>query len=141
MKYLIVECTELNDQWECDADRRPICLTNDYSNYGRGYEVYEVKDNGTLNLIKDYSITNAEGIAVVEYSLDIDDMEGTVLKKYPNKTRDDISWAMVLLDSYGFEDIDGAIWDYKLSGECGEEINGKWLVIGEYEDDKLPLGY
>lgn len=53
--YLIVECRPLNDQWECDADRTPICLTKDYSSYYEfRYEVYKVKENNSLELIKEY---------------------------------------------------------------------------------------
>jgi len=55
MKYLILECDELRDQYECDANRRPLCLTDDYSKYKDfGYEIYEVKGNGTFKLIKPY---------------------------------------------------------------------------------------
>lgn len=52
--YLIVKCKELSDPYECDADRRPLCLTENYSKYGRGYEIYKVLPNGTFKKIKDY---------------------------------------------------------------------------------------
>jgi hypothetical protein len=55
MKYLIMECRELDDQCECEVDRFPICLTDDYSEYNSfGYEVYEVNDDYTFKSIKEY---------------------------------------------------------------------------------------
>lgn len=43
-KYLIIECDELSDAYECDADRTPICLTDDFEKFNHyGYEIYEVQ--------------------------------------------------------------------------------------------------
>lgn len=53
--YLIVKCRELNDQYECDCDREPYRITFDPEDYGDGYEIYEIDQEGFLNLIKDYS--------------------------------------------------------------------------------------
>ena len=30
MKYLIVKCEPLNDGWECDANRTPITMVDDW---------------------------------------------------------------------------------------------------------------
>lgn len=57
-RYLVVKCYELHDQWECDADRVPECMTNDYLKWYREtfdmscdfVEVYEVSDSGDLYL-------------------------------------------------------------------------------------------
>lgn len=55
MKYLIVECNELGDQCECDADRTPICVVDDYTNYNEyGYEIYLINKDGMLKKIRDY---------------------------------------------------------------------------------------
>lgn len=55
MQYLIVKCTCLNDQWECDADRKPICITENYSYYDEfGYEIYEIDKEGNLKRIRDW---------------------------------------------------------------------------------------
>ena len=55
MMYLIIKCDELSDQWECDAYREPICITEDYSQYNKlGYEIYEILADGNLRNIKDY---------------------------------------------------------------------------------------
>lgn len=57
-KYLIVKCDELSDQYECDADRIPVCLTDNWTYYNEyGYEVYEVLKNNTFKLIKSYEQT------------------------------------------------------------------------------------
>lgn len=55
MKYLVVKCVELMDAYECDADRTPICITDNYTKYNRrGYEIYSINKNGTLKKIRDY---------------------------------------------------------------------------------------
>lgn len=56
MKYLIIKCKELADQFECDAERIPICITDDMSkyNYRYGYEIYKINNDGSLTLIKEY---------------------------------------------------------------------------------------
>jgi hypothetical protein len=54
--YLIVECNELSDGWECDADRKPLGMVHDISFLQRinGYEIYELKADGKFELIKHY---------------------------------------------------------------------------------------
>ena len=53
--YLVVKCDELCDQYECDADRTPICVTKNYKSYNRpGYEIYAILSDGKLKLIKEY---------------------------------------------------------------------------------------
>ena len=71
MKYLIIRCDELRDQWECDADRTPICLTDDYSKYNcRGYEIYEIQKDNTFKLIREYNDITIEEIVIAIYSLE-----------------------------------------------------------------------
>lgn len=54
-KYLIIKCKELNDQWETDADRTVVCLTNNYNKFNKfGYEIYEIKGSA-LKLVKEYN--------------------------------------------------------------------------------------
>lgn len=53
--YLIIKATPLDDQWETDADRTPICITTDTTLYeGEGYEIYQIAEDGTLEQIKEY---------------------------------------------------------------------------------------
>ena len=55
MKYLIIKCTELCDQYECDAYREPICITDNYDDFNKyGYEIYKICSE-SLVLIKEYS--------------------------------------------------------------------------------------
>lgn len=56
MKYLIVKCEELSDGWECDANRIPVCITDDWRKIELDYpfEVYKILPSGFLTLIKDY---------------------------------------------------------------------------------------
>ena len=55
MKYLIIKCQVLNDQSECDVDRTPLLITDDFDDFDcYDYEIYEIKENGTLELIKEY---------------------------------------------------------------------------------------
>ena len=56
MQYLIVKCEALSDQYECDADRTPLCITDDFNlqKYNKvGNEVYKILPNGKLELIKE----------------------------------------------------------------------------------------
>lgn len=41
--FLVVKCTPLNDQYETDAHREPLCITADE---GEGYEVYHMNADG-----------------------------------------------------------------------------------------------
>ena len=55
MKYLIIKCIPLSDQYECDADREPVCITNDTTAYeGKSYDIYEIHNDGSLELIQSY---------------------------------------------------------------------------------------
>lgn len=54
-KYLIVECEEMDYPIGCDADRKMICVTNNYQPFKKfGYEVYKIEEDGMLNLIQEY---------------------------------------------------------------------------------------
>lgn len=51
-KYLIVKCVDLNDQYECDANRIPLVLVDDYVEWlrahGKDSEWYEIYQEGLL---------------------------------------------------------------------------------------------
>ena len=54
--YLIVKCEPLHDQYECDAHRIPICVTDDYYGWNEEeYEVYAIYKDGRIKPIKEYS--------------------------------------------------------------------------------------
>jgi hypothetical protein len=56
--FLIMKCEPLNDQWECDADRTPLCVVQKnnipkkYQKYG--YEIYEIFPNGSITQRTNY---------------------------------------------------------------------------------------
>lgn len=61
MKYLIMRCEELNDQYETDACRWPITMTDDWMDWYNKtnptylFEVYKYDDEeGEFTLIKEY---------------------------------------------------------------------------------------
>lgn len=146
MLYLIIKCSELGDQWECDTDREPICLTEDASQYGLGYEVYQVNPNNTFTLIKEYDTALEFGIALYQWNEDDEEEEKmpTVLEKWKGKGRDDISKSQVkkIKSKVGFrESIKEIMDDICCVGNHGEIIQGKWVVLGEYFDSNYSLGY
>ena len=58
MKYLVIKCEELSDQWECDADRVPVYVGDNIKKYQNpGYEIYKINIDGTLEKIQDYDNT------------------------------------------------------------------------------------
>ena len=56
MKYLIIKCEELGDQWECDCDRKPLTMCDNWEkwyqenqkNINYSFEVYEYIKNMIL---------------------------------------------------------------------------------------------
>ena len=146
-KYLIIECNELGDQWECDADRRPLCITDDKDKFWKvGYEIYEIHSDGSLELIKHYEDAKEEGFAFYLWS------EGKnpetcppdqILDRYV--TNDDFCPQDILEKWARDAKFEGNLTDIMLevinSGSHGEEIDGKWVVIGQYRDDVFDLGY
>lgn len=148
MKYLIVKCRELGDQYECDADRTPVCLTDDFKKYDRyEYEIYEITSENTFKLIKEYGTSSNKGMAVYKWYNEDDDKgepdEIMVMDK--NYTREDYTKSKIkqIKSDYHFKDSVNKIYtDIKCSGSHGEEINDEWVVIGEYiEGDYWERGY
>lgn len=146
MKYLIIKCEELGDQWECDADRTPILITDDKSKYGRGYEVWQINDDGTLTKIKEYETPLEKGMALY-YWEDGEDEEGIdpqILEKYKDSRRDSFSKSFfkTLKNRVGFSSsVKDIMTDVQCSGAHGELIKNKWTVFGEYSDNVFKTGY
>ena len=90
--YLIVKCEELNDQYETDADRKPICLVNDWEEWfinnkvDYTFEVYEINDNGECVLIKDYNTPANWGMALYYWNINnnYEQISPTIVHKWPN---------------------------------------------------------
>ena len=145
-EYLIIQCEALNDQWECDAMRTPLCMVNDYSKYGLGYEIWERQADNSFKLIKDYEEALEKGFSL--YSWDVDeetaDCEPIVQYKKIGWTRNDITKAFVkkLKQEAGFHNTVNEIFNNIVScGFHGEVIGERWVVFGKYMDNHFTCGY
>jgi hypothetical protein len=135
--YLIVKCEPLNDQYECEADRTPICLTEDYSSYGRGYEVYEVMKDNSLKLIKEYDEAKERGIAIF-ISDDFEDFTPKHVYEKFSITREEVTAKKVKKwkSKYHLEgSVEEILSDIRHCGRYGEDMPNGFLIIGEYSDD------
>ena len=148
MKYLVVECRELGDQWECDADRTPILVTDDYSDYNSyGYEIYQIEPDGKLKLIREYDSVTDEGFCYCFYDKeDVEEGYPTKVEKFKKKfTRDTITNSQVKKWKSAYKlkgTVEEIISSIHCSGDYSEETeDGGLKVIGEYLDDNYPLGY
>lgn len=143
MKYLIVKCEELGDQYECDANRIPVCITDNPSEYGLGYEVYEIKEDNTFSLIKAYETSLEQGMALYYWGIDEDERKDkpTIIQKWVNFTRSEITEEIVEQIGFEEEEVNEIIKSIKCQGSYGEDFDDKWLVLGEYFDDWFSVGY
>ena len=143
-EYLIVQCTPLDDQFECDAERIPLCIVTDYSQYGFGYEVWERKDDNSLEKIKDYDISNEEGFALNSWEEnESTDAQPQIEYKKIDLVRFDITKSFVkkLKQEVGFcETVNDIYDDIICSGAHGETIQDRWVVFGEYMDTHFSCG-
>lgn len=143
--YLIIECSELGDQWECDANREPVCLTDNISQYGLGYEVYQVNPDNTFTLIKEYDSALESGMALYQWDEGTqDDADPVVLEKWKGKDRDSINRTQIKkikAKAHFSGTVEEIMNDIRCAGSYGETICGKWVVLGEYADDRYSLGY
>jgi hypothetical protein len=144
MKYLVIKCKELGDQWECDADREPLCVVDDYTAYDKcGYEIYRIHDDGSLEKIREYDDITDEYIAYCEY--DENESQDIPVKviRLKDGSRYDITKSDIKkwLKQFDFTDLADEIeTDLNCSGVHGELIHGHWCVIGEAFDDVYPTG-
>ena len=141
--YLIIKCVALNDQWECDAMRVPVCMTDKPEKYGMGYEIYELQKSNTFKRIKEYDTPNEEGMAVYHY---VEKIEGPVevFEKFPNLRNNELSYNFVkeIKNRYGFTaPVESIRENIHYDRAHAEEIKGKYIVFGEYYDDIYTSGY
>ena len=146
MKYLIVKCDELGDQFECDADRTPMFMTDDWvNNYPKDYrfEVWKLLENGTFKCIKSYEDSMEKGmffgyiVPGGDYFDNPDDL--VVLKKFPNKTKNEKcpkDIMKTLKSKKYFEDC------LKDSGYItGFNDDENFYIYGTYSDNTYSVGY
>lgn len=139
-KYLIIECNEDKDYWAI------VTMTNDYSSYGIGYDVYKVLPNGEFVLIKGCDVANERGIAIYYWRDDMspEHNDPIIVAKYANLTKNDTDKLReILLATDEFkEDVEDALKELLRGCAYGVTLDdGTWFVIGSYEDDRYDYGY
>ena len=138
--FLIVSCTELGDQWECDANREPVCLTENWREWYKmnqpsfRFEVYETQTDNSFKLIKDYEESMEEGMIFGWWD---DDEKFHIVKKWKDATRKDKVPNIVIKYLKGSQNTDKSL---KNCGYISFEKNNKWYVYGEYSDSHYPHG-
>jgi len=98
--YLIMKCESLHDQYECDACRTPITLTEDWEKWFENekpqynFEVYDFRVGGFV-LVKDYEVPMESGMALYAWPMEVvgteeeSDIPPIIVKKWKDATRDD----------------------------------------------------
>lgn len=137
MKYLIMKCDVLDDQWECDADRTPVTMTNDWLAYFRThnidyqFEVWELKGDNSFECVKAYDEAVESGMVLGYVGLD---QKFNIILRFPNLTRRDAIPAGILERAQA-----GKCFEDTLSS-CGtitwEEDNNMYFYA-EYEDSRI----
>lgn len=148
MKYLVVECVTLYNQYECDADRTPICMVDEWKDTkydAEGYEIYEVQPNGFLERIRRYTEIHEDGFALVFYDGGDDEfLFPTVIKKWKDMSFDDAEKELItnLKEYFPFEDYtdEEVLYYFRGSNEWSEQVGDKWYVFGPYWDNHYPTG-
>lgn len=138
MKYLIVECNELGDQWECDCDRKPICITDDPQKYSSGYDIYEVKKDGSLSLVKSYDEYNENGIVLLYQKEDED--EPIVLQEWKDIIRDEVTLEIIKQCDFRKNTAKKIKSQIHCSGSYQENSAERIYLLTEYFDYNFNLG-
>lgn len=93
--YLIMRCDLLNDQYECDANRTPVAITDNWRNWYENnhpafdFEVWEYK-NGCFTLKNGYEDYIDKGMSFIEFWFDErESLQTHEIKYFPNLTRND----------------------------------------------------
>lgn len=153
MLYLIMRCDELNDQYECDADRTPIAIVEDWKDWVNShisdydYEIWEY-DGSEFSRIKDYDEGIEEGMALY-YWEDSENPEVNaphVIAKFPSFTRNTavplIVKETIKKGAYTCDEEEGV--DDNLHS-CGYitwyNKEDRYYVYGKYSDNHYLLGY
>ena len=149
-KYLIMKCEELGDQYECDCDRTPITICENWQEWYHqnkniieyDFEVYEFKNN-KFNLIKKYDDNPMEpkGMALYYWTdgQDLTEELPTIVYEYKNSTRKNPIPKECLSFMEKGTDLDNSLLD---CGTISFFIDDKYYVYGEYWDNnEYSLGY
>ena len=143
-QYLIVKFDECGDQWECDGNRTPIFMTDnwqrDYPDYE--FEVYELEADNTLKYVGGTSESSStvllqpkrEGMALTVWRND--DIPEKVILDFPSLTpfgHDFVIPSEVndFFDSLGADELEGSmLYDGAVSYPDGDKV----YVFGYYRN-------
>ena len=158
-KYLIVKCTELGDQFECDANREPMFLVDDWKDWFNKnhptyqFEVYKFVDDNEATLEKTYDEAMDEGMALYFWNMDDDHEEvaPTVVARYKNYDRKkkvpNKVWKIFRQGAYWADGDEFTEQNFKDDlRSCGyvswdDKEHKKYWVYGYYADGRYCLGY
>ena len=158
-KYLIMKCKELADQYECDADREPMFLVEDWEDWFKKnqptyqFEVYKFVDEEEATLEKLYVEALDEGMALYFWNMndDHEEVPPTVIAHYKNYNRDkkvpDKVWEVFRQGAYWEDGDKYTEKEFKNDLRCcgyaswDDKEYKKFWVYGHYEDGRYCLGY
>ena len=159
-KYLIMKCEELGDQFECDANREPMFLVDDWKKWywenqpNYMFEVYKFEDEEECTLEKRYEEAMEEGMALYFWRAgeNPEEVPPTVIAHYkdydrhsavPKKVRSVFRQGAYWSDDdeeYTEENFKN---DLKCCGSASweDKKHEKYWVYGHYADGRYSLGY
>lgn len=159
--FLIMKATELMDQYECDADREPLAIVDDWhkwfdehrSEINYSTEIYEW-DGKEMKCIKGLYDYLSEGMALYYWDNDADaeSEPPTVVYQYPEYSADQpvpvpvVREFQRIIEAEDYDDdytIEEAIDEIHRTGNCGilDHASNRYYVYGEYRDGQYDLGY
>lgn len=140
--YLIVKCTELMDQFECDYDREPLKVVSDYTPYDKkGYEIYEISTSGGLDCIRRaYQVTES-GVGLFWFKPFNYQTPSKVFWKKPDISLKNVPLSQIKewFFEAGINDLSDDDLDEMLTcgdAYCMRQDDGD-LVLADYEDDEV----
>lgn len=143
-KYLIVKCEPLDDQYECDANRIPLCIAEDWKSLALDcefFEAYEINEDGNISkCIKEWDDpVHAEKGMVLGYWSE-NTGEFIIEKKFVNRKPVDGIPAEVKAYLQTFSDYYDDDW--KTSNYvCAYDYYNNEYIYGEYEGNEYPVSY
>ena len=150
---------ELSDQYECDADREPMFLVDDWEDWFEKnhptyqFEVYKFVDEKEATLEKTYDEVMDEGMALYFWNMDdnFEEVAPTVIAHYKDydrhKTVPDKVWEIFRQGAYWTDDDEFTEKDFKKDLKCqgyaswDDKEHKKYWVYGHYADGRYCLGY
>ena len=141
--YLIVKCEPLGDQWECDANRTPITITDDWHTwYNKNnpqymFEVYEFI-NQQFQIVKEYDSPMESGMVLISFDMDMPENEFNIIEKFPNRTRHDKVPKSVKKYAQNAVEIDNSL------SNCGYILYDHEIIYyayTEYDDNHISPPY